>query len=180
MRHCLPHGEKPCGLRAVCPVSQRGETAEAREARIAATYEQALLCIQRGERGKAVVRLPALCQRHTFHFPAPVRLIMRVDVSLLRTASHVRTLRMQRYGPHGCQLVDPVRPTLTCAKLMSAGCAGGSAGGSGPGRRAARRRGRRLQLRRPGSGLDHLCCAATACPPVAAGALHSVCSVDAL
>ncbi len=36
--------------------AQRGETAEAREARIAATYEQALLCIQRGERGEAVVR----------------------------------------------------------------------------------------------------------------------------
>ena len=36
--------------------SQRGETAEAREARIAATYEQALLSIQRGERDQAVVR----------------------------------------------------------------------------------------------------------------------------
>jgi hypothetical protein len=36
--------------------TQSGETVEAREARIAATYEQALLCIQDGEQRKAVVR----------------------------------------------------------------------------------------------------------------------------
>ena len=38
-----------CGL-------QSGETVEAREARIAATYERALLCIQDSEQGEAVVR----------------------------------------------------------------------------------------------------------------------------